>query len=137
MRKYVINNIIYALLYTIGCCLDTIVMEITTGDISYAGGGPHSVEITVNGESQEAVDVLSAGRNERKLIAIDLSDLGFSSSCIKPKDIDNIVLVANSNDGIYFIYIEFYATFSVKVFDNNRWVDGNGAADSVRVPVLH
>ena len=112
-------------------------MEITTGDISYAEGGPHSVEITVDGESGVAVDILSAGRNERKLIAIDLSGLGFSSSCIKPSNIDSIFLVANSNDGIYFIYIEFYATFSEKAFDNGRWVDGDGAADSVRVPVLH
>ena len=101
----------------------------------HAGGGPHSVEITVDGESRVAVDILSAERNETKLIAINLSRLGFSNSCIKPKNIDNIVLVANSNDGIYFIFVEFYATFSETSFGAGRWVDGNGDPDDVRVPV--
>ena len=110
-------------------------MEITTGDIDYAGGGPHSVEITVNRESKTAVNVLSAGRNERKLIAIDLNGLGFSSSCIKPTNINSIVLKQNSDDGLYFIYIEFYATFSKTSFGAGRWFDGNGSPDDVRVPV--
>lgn len=109
-------------------------MEITTGDIHQAQGGPHSVEITVDGEAKVAVDVLSAGRNETKLIPISLFDLGFTISCIKARDIDEIALVANSNDGLYFIYIEFYATFSESAF-RNRWIDGNGDPDDVRVPV--
>ena len=85
------------------------------------------------GENRTAVDILSAGRNEAKLIPISLSDLSFSRSCIKPKDIDSIVFVANSDDGLKFIRVEFFATFSVGEFDN--WVDGNSDPIRLRVPV--
>ena len=108
-------------------------MEITTGDVAYAEGGPHSIEITVAGEAKIAQDILSAGRNEKKLIPISLSDLGFSRSCIEIEDIDSIVFVASSNDGIHFVRVEFFATFSVGEFDT--WIDGNDLDSYLRVPV--
>ena len=109
-------------------------MEITTGDINNAQGGPHSVEITVDGEPKIASGVLSASRDETKLLAIDLSGLGFSKSCIKMKDIDNIVLVAGSNDGLYFVGTRFFATFFSGDFNDN-WVDGDSEEEYLRVPV--
>ena len=114
-------------------CLDRIIMEITTGDVAYAGGGPHSVEITVSGETKVAQDILSATRNEVKLIPISLSDLGFSDSCITTEDIESVALVESSNDGLYFTHIEFYATFSKGSFAT--WVDGDNDPAYLRVPV--
>ena len=87
-------------------------MELTTQDIPYAGGGPHSVEIEVAGETKTAVNATSSiGRNQVKIVPIELSDLGFSKPCIRITDIDRIFLVANSNDGMDLTHIELFASF--------------------------
>ena len=108
-------------------------LEITTADILYAGGGSHSVEITVDGDVRTADDVVSLGRNDVQLVAISLSDLRFPRACITKNDINCIVLVANSNDGILVSTVRIFASFSRGEF--NTWVDGNDRDEYLRVVV--
>ena len=109
-------------------------MEFTTGNVAYAPGGPHSVEITVAGETKVAENILSADNyNEVKLISISLLDLGFRRSCIDQKSINSIVFVANSNDGLYVTHVEFFASFSQHNLSN--WIDGDDGAEYLRQPV--
>ena len=114
-------------------CLDRIVIEFTTGTLDDAGGGPHSVEITVAGETKVVEDVLNSDDDEVKLISINLSDLGFSRSCIEQKRIDSIAFVENSYDGLYVTHVELFATFFKR--DLSNWIDGDENEARRRVPV--
>ena len=108
-------------------------LEITTADEIYADGGPHSVEITVDGDVGRVDDVIDLGRNDVQLVAISLSDLGFPRACITKNDINCIVLVANSNDGILISTVRIFASFSRGEFAT--WVDGDSLDEYLRVPV--
>ena len=115
-------------------CLDRIIMEFTTGTIDSAGGGPHSVEITVAGETRVAENILrSFFLGQTSLVSINLSDLGFSTSCIDQKRIDSIVFIENSNDGLYVTHVEFFASFFER--DLANWIDGDEDPSHLRVPV--
>ena len=110
-------------------------MELTIADKNHAQGGPHSVQIGVAGEVKLAENAISwVDRNEVAQISISLSDLGFNKVCIRETDIDRIVLVANSNDGIDIAGIEFFASFYQSDLDTS--VDGNGKPEYLEVLVF-
>ena len=108
-------------------------LEITTADVNGAEGGPHSVEITVDGDVRRVDDAIKLGRDDVQLIVISLSDLGFPRACITKNDINCVVLVANSNDGISVSSARIFSSFSYGEFAN--WVDGNSGSDRLRVEV--
>ena len=110
-------------------------MELTIADLGHSQGGPHSVEIEVAGETKTAQDAIPyVNQGAATIIPISLSDLGFNKRCIRVTDIDRIVLVGTSNDGIDITNIEFFATFYRDELITG--LDANGKEEYLRVPVF-
>ena len=82
------------------------------GTVSYAGGGPHNIEVKI-GAIVISELILEGSAGETRLFTIDLNAT-IVNACIRQEDIDRIYFRADSTDGLY---IERVAVFDRLLFD--------------------
>ena len=76
--------------------------------------------------------------NKGDLWRINLSDFGFTDTCITKGDVQRITLVEGGNDGwlidsvVTFLRTEDSFTLLSSDIDVSRWIDGNGGSELER-----
>ena len=117
-------------------CIKYLVVLVSTSDIRHAGTvKAHNIGLQAKGELKTTAletppeGLVANGTNEWKL-SLE-KDFQFSG-CVKVRDIENLAILENHNDGwninsvVTFLVVDpcYWALSSVD-FDVNVWIDGN------------
>ena len=133
-------------IYMIGqSCTDQVyVMAFTGGSTNALTTDPPSVELRVGNEVRSVtlptVTGLEYQRNKGDIWAINMTEFGFTDTCIRQGDIDGIAIVEGGTDGwlidsIVIILQDEDGLFSLlsSEIGVNTWIDGNGGQERRRL----
>ncbi len=124
-------------------CSDALYIMVYTGRTRNAStADTPDVELQV-GEETELVSLPQLPgeefvANKGDLWRINLSDFGFTDTCITKGDVQRITLVEEGNDGwlidsvVTFLRTEDSFTLLSSDIDVSRWIDGNGGSELER-----
>ena len=137
MYVHIHNTVLLHIFNVTDFCIKHLYVLAQTSNVPFAGTiGDHKIALQANGQLKTIILPSPSGglvQNKGDLWKLSLeTDFGFTD-CITVKQIENMALLENSNDGwhidsiVTFLVVNpYYWALSSADFDVNRWVDKDG-----------